>query len=302
MRRRKPLACGLAVLAGWAFASGCGDDSTNVAAASGGTAGTASAAGGSVTSQGGASAGTGEGGNIFEGGAANGGAPVTGGAPATGGFAGEAAAGASAGGAAGAAGAPGSGFECVGTPSQFASSVRAYEFGAGQNFGQDKFPDIVLGAPRGGGCCKGSLDVASLGDGGFVELEFAGNVIVNGDGPDFLVFENAFVPAGAAPESVFAELGKVSVSQDGDTWFSFECTSTKYPFGDCAGWHPVLADVDTNGIDATDPATAGGDPFDLATLGLEWARYVRIDDRSEADGGVGTFDLDAVAIVHGGCP
>jgi hypothetical protein len=52
-------------------------------------------------------------------------------------------------------------------------------------------------------------------------------------------------------------------------------------------------------IDPTDPATAGGDPFDLADLGLAAARYVRVTDRP-GDGAV--FDLDAVSIVHPRCP
>ena len=48
-----------------------------------------------------------------------------------------------------------------------------------------------------------------------------------------------------------------------------------------------------------DPATAGGDPFDLADVGLTWARYVRVTDRP-GDGLV--FDLDAIAIVNPSCP
>lgn len=206
-----------------------------------------------------------------------------------------------AGGTTGAAGgAPNEPSECDGT-ARFPTAVVDYAFGPGQSFGQDKFPDAVLGPPRGGGCCGGALDVTSLGDGGWVVLKFANDIILDGEGPDFTVFENAFVPNSAPPESVYAELGRVSVSQDGENWFAFPCTSTKYPFGSCAGWHPVFANADKNTIDPTDPAASGGDTFDLADLGLGWARYVRIEDLPEIDGGTGTFDLDAIAVVHPGC-
>ena len=57
----------------------------------------------------------------------------------------------------------------------------------------------------------------------------------------------------------------------------------------------------TNGIDARDPETAGGDAFDLADLGLTRARYVRVrDSGANVYAGVsGGFDLDAMAVVNG---
>ncbi|MFZ5894916.1 MAG: hypothetical protein ACOY0T_27895 [Myxococcota bacterium] len=279
----------------------CSDESASESHASGGLAGSANTGG----ALGGAPANAGHGGNQARGGGAGNQAAGSGGDNEHGGT--------NAGGTLGDAGSPGAAgeaaggatsatFECTTSGDRFATNVVAHEFGAGQSFGQDRFPAAVLGPPRGGGCCAGSTDVTSLGDGGWVVLEFANNVIVDADGPDFIVFENAFVPSNAPPESVFAELGSVSVSQDGVHWFDFACTSTTYPFAGCAGWRAVLANADTNTIDATDPTSAGGDAFDLAELGINWARYVRIIDRPEADGGVGTFDLDAVAIANGGCP
>ncbi|HWA73231.1 MAG TPA: hypothetical protein VG937_12870 [Polyangiaceae bacterium] len=197
---------------------------------------------------------------------------------------------------------PAAGYACDGAGARFATGVTHYEFGTGQSFGQDHFPEAVLGPPNGGGCCAGSLDVTSLGDGGFVVLEFEHNVIIDEAGPDFLVFENPFQGSESTPETVFAELATVSVSQDGETWFDYPCTADAYPFGACAGWHPVYANSKNNEIDPLSPEVAGGDAFDLADVGLEWARYVRITDRPEADGGEGTFDLDAAAIVNPGCP
>jgi hypothetical protein len=186
---------------------------------------------------------------------------------------------------------------CTSASSRFASAVVESNFGSGQDFGQAEIAELVLGPPRGGGCCAGSLDVTSLGEGGSVVLGFV-REIVDGEGPDFIVFENPFVPSGASEEEVYAELGTVSVSADGESWSTFPCTAVEYPFGSCAGWHPVLANAETNTLDPNDPAVAGGDAFDLADLGVPAARYVRVEDRLDVEG---TFDLDAIAVVNSAC-
>ncbi|WP_437973348.1 hypothetical protein WMF11_31135 [Sorangium sp. So ce295] len=144
----------------------------------------------------------------------------------------------------------------------------------------------------------GSLDVVSLGDGGTVTVEFAGNKIVDGPGADFIVFENPFL-IGGAPDNPYAELGTIEVSDDGVHWSAFPCAATVYPYGSCAGWHPVYANADSGNIDPTDPDVAGGDSFDLADIGVRVARYVRITDRPDVNT---VFDLDAVAIVNALCP
>lgn len=196
--------------------------------------------------------------------------------------------------------APDDGEPCEAT-SLFASAVKKFEFGSGSDFGQATFPDPVLGPPRGGGCCAGSLHVTSLGDGGFVVLEFENTSIVDAPGADFIVFENAFRPSGAAEADIFAELGEVSVSQDGETWFDYPCTAESYPYGNCAGWRPVLLNGEKEPIQSLQVDSAGGDAFDLAQVGLDWARYVKVTDRTAANGGLGTFDLDAVGIVSPSC-
>jgi len=173
--------------------------------------------------------------------------------------------------------------------------------GPGPTTGQDELPGIVLGPPQGGGTTSGSLDVCTLGNGGVIVLGFAPSVIVDRPGPDFIVFENPF-NVGGDPTKPFAELGTVAVSEDGTTWHEFPCTATTYPYGTCAGWHPVLANAETNQIDPTDPAVAGGDDFDLADIGVSEARFVRITDRVDQVGVAGTFDLDAISIVHAECP
>ena len=186
--------------------------------------------------------------------------------------------------------------------SRFATSVESFSPGTGSDFGQSDLPNIVLGPPKGLGDAMGSLDVATLGNGGSITLGFAPSTIVDGPGPDFIVFENPFIVANSDPPVTFAELATVEVSDDGQTFQSFPCTASEPPYGSCAGVHPVYANPDLNDIDPTDPAVAGGDAFDLADLGVSQARYVRITDRVDLTGMNGTFDLDAVSIVNAECP
>ena len=177
------------------------------------------------------------------------------------------------------------------------SCVLGFEPGDGAGFGQDDYPEIIYGEPEGGGIGKGSLDVLALGKGGAIVVGFGGGAIADGPGADFIVFENAF-SIGGNTQSPFKELGEVSVSDDGETWTTFPCASEAYPYDGCAGWRPVLAGSEP-GIDAFDPEAAGGDPFDLADVGLPGARFVRITDISNAGaGGTAGFDLDAVTIVN----
>lgn len=177
-------------------------------------------------------------------------------------------------------------------PNPFAASIVRFSPGEGAGFGQDQLPDVVLGSPEGGGKV-GSLDVLSLGREGVIELGFDGIELVDGEGPDLLVFENPF-PG-------WYETGVVAVSEDGKTWWEWPCVASDadgmYP--GCAGVGLVWATSD-NGVDATDPAVAGGDAFDLADLGLARARFVRVRDSgvNSYDGVAGGFDLDAIAAVH----
>jgi hypothetical protein len=177
----------------------------------------------------------------------------------------------------------------------FAEEIVQASWGEGEEFGHDQLPGIVLGGPRGGGCCAGSLDVASLGNGGHVVLGFGERSIIDGPGADFLVFENGFW-VGGDEELGFLEFGRVEVSEDGKQWFAFPCDEVT---GDgCAGTRPTFAHPEEPELDVFDPEQAGGDAFDLNDLGLKSARYVRVSDIPDDDMG---FDLDAVGIVHGKC-
>ena len=180
----------------------------------------------------------------------------------------------------------------------FATEVVDVTYGPGAGFGQDQMPGIVLGPPVGGGELMGALDVVTLGNGGSITLAFAG-AIEDGEGPDFIVFENVFF-VGGDPAMPWAEIASVEVSTDGETWETFPCTATAAPYDGCAGWSPTHAGSDES-IDPHDPAQAGGEAFDLADVGLTEARFVRVVDRADLAGFSGTFDLDAVALVHWAC-
>lgn len=180
----------------------------------------------------------------------------------------------------------------------YATRVVSFTPGKCAGFGASKMPEIALGPPVGGGHDKGSLDVVSLGTGGEIVLSFEPNVLVDGPGVDLLVFENAFYGVGA--DEPFAEIGEVSVSEDGVNWATFPCTATAYPWGACAGWHPVSKE-DSSSLD---PEKVGGDPFDLADIGVTRAKFVRIVDKGEmacnpaVNPKTNGFDLDAIAAVH----
>ncbi len=185
-----------------------------------------------------------------------------------------------------------------GPPDPFAHGVVRFDAGAGAGFGQDAMPEVVLGPPQGGASSQGSTDVLSLGQGGVIVLDL-GAPVEDGPGPDLIVFENPFVVATTG--AVFAEPGEVALSEDGVTFVAFPCAPGEPAHNGCAGFGVVHAGAD-NGVDATDPAAAGGDAFDLGDVGLARARYVRITDRG-ADLGASAaaptagFDLDAVAVV-----
>lgn len=180
----------------------------------------------------------------------------------------------------------------------YATGVVSFTKGEKGGHQEDLLPDVVLGPPKGGGCCAGSLDVLSLGNGGEIVLSFD-VAIVDGPGPDLLVFENPFQISGD-PSSVLAEPAEVAVSDDGETWTTFPCSMTAYPYDGCAGWNPVYAN-EASPVDPREPEKAGGDPFDLATIGVKRARFVRIRDANKkipAAAPTAGFDLDGVAALH----
>lgn len=184
-----------------------------------------------------------------------------------------------------------------------ADSVASYVVGSNGGFQSELLPGIAIGPPYGGGAFEGSIDVVSLGNNGAITLSFDDNRIVDGPGVDFRVFENPFV--NAVSGQAFAEVGIVSASSDGVNFFPFPYEAGT--FAGLAGVTPVYS-APGNGIDPRTP-DAGGDAFDLATIGLSSARFVRIQDPGAAIADPGNafpvpgpgksgFDLDAIVAVH----
>lgn len=160
-----------------------------------------------------------------------------------------------------------------------------------------------------------SATIVSLGDGGVATLTFE-RPIFNGEGPDFAVFENSFLPD-------FLELAFVEVSSDGEHFYRFPAHSenqfsvqiSTYGTMDCRFLHN-LAGKYQQGF---------GTPFDLSDLpeddllDVQAITHVRIVDvigtidpifasldqfgniindpypTAFASGG---FDLDGVGVIH----
>jgi hypothetical protein len=185
-------------------------------------------------------------------------------------------------------------------PPLYASELVSFTPGPGAGFGQDGLPDVVLGPPNLGRGGPGALDVLALGTGGEIVLGFGPRRIVDGPGPDLVVFENPFW-VNEDPSMPYAELGEVAVSTDAVSWHSFPCRregdgAGRFP--GCAGWTPT-GRYDAFALDPLDPAVVGGDPFDLAELGLSEARYVRVRDLAgQSPPPAAGFDLDAVGAFH----
>jgi len=186
------------------------------------------------------------------------------------------------------------------SPPIYASELVQFEPGPGAGFGQDDLPGVVLGGPRPGASGAGSLDVLSLGAGGWIVLGFGGRSITDGPGPDFVVFENAFEVANS-PGQVYAELGLVSVSTDAVTWHDFTCNPGGFgedEWQGCAGWNPT-SPYDVENMEPLDADATGGDAFDLLDLGLSAVSFVRIKDLGEDNTApTAGFDLDAIGAVH----
>jgi len=165
-------------------------------------------------------------------------------------------------------------------------------------FGYNYFPDNVLGPPDPDPTINeynpsnNPQEILSLGHGGEIVLEFTDNKIVDGEGPDFTVFENAFYYFGTVEP--FIEAAIVSVSQDGINFVTFPYDTTT--MSGLAGVTPTM-----DNLHPTDPEVSGGDHFDLADVGLPWARFVKLTDLGDLyqEGPwSGDFDLDAVVAIH----
>lgn len=216
----------------------------------------------------------------------------------------------------------------------FADRVVVFNPLSSNGYGSANMPFNVLGPPDGRSTYSPanlpnqvlSLHASTKG-GGSIVLEFTDNIIENGAGLDFTVFENVFFEAGD-PNRRFMEPAVVEIALFEGQWFRFPTQvsppvsgepNLKLPAYYAQGFAGVNA---STGDDPTDPARSGGDSFDLGALGaagLSWIRFVRLvatGDRVLVDAkglpvrhiddpvykpltGTGSsgFDLDAVSAV-----
>lgn len=178
--------------------------------------------------------------------------------------------------------------------------------------------------------------ITTLNEGQYVTVKFDHQVMddpMNPYGLDFLVFGNAFfVGSGSVSDAtnlnnytltggLFAENMKISVSQDGLNWYTYD----NGPYGDSmfptnaylydgvnAQWtdtesdftkpvDPTLTTGDFAGLTAAEAialynGSAGGTGFDLAESGFGWIQYIKVEGVSGFSGGEidGFADIAAI--------
>ncbi|KAA3596583.1 MAG: T9SS C-terminal target domain-containing protein [Calditrichaeota bacterium] len=181
-----------------------------------------------------------------------------------------------------------------------ADSVISFLPGNGATFGQNFLPNNVLGNPDSTATpflpSASENQILSLGEGGEIILGFFTNPIVDGSGVDFTVFENVFYVLGNENDP-FKETAFVSVSKDGTNFYEFPFDAQTLQ--GLAGTEPTFGNENPQ-----DPSVSGGNSFDLQTVGLDTAYFVKLVDTDNAvvDGSMnfagGDFDLDAVVAVN----
>ena len=136
--------------------------------------------------------------------------------------------------------------------------------------------------------------------GGYITLGFD-TAITNGSGADFVVWENGFEVSGSNG-LVYAELGYVSVSTDGDNWVTFPSV-----YDDVASGNPNIDPTNVYNLAGnyvayyTDVENYEGTPFDLDDLAntaevlsglvdLSDINFMRIDDIIGAGEGGTNYD------------
>jgi len=148
-----------------------------------------------------------------------------------------------------------------------ATEVVSAPSATGEGFGD---PTLAVNGVRGGGELAGSTDVYSIGHDpdDVLVLGFDGLRLVDVEGADLVVFENAFDIVGGGR---FMDPTVVEVSPDGERWVAFphghdggDLTDREAWWG-LAGLEPVIVHDDERPMAYGDPL-AGGDRFDLMDL------------------------------------
>lgn len=141
--------------------------------------------------------------------------------------------------------------------------------------------------------------ILSLGLDGEIIVGLKNNLIINKPGPDFIIFENAFI--NQFNNKVYAEPAIVSVSKDGITFFEFPYNVNSLT--GLAGVTPTIGKEDPFNYPA-----CGGNAFDLSDLNIDSVRFIKISDittqilnntkHPNYNPTLSGFDLDAVSIIN----
>lgn len=184
-------------------------------------------------------------------------------------------------------------------------TVYSFTAGKGQNAGQsdEYYPENIFGFPSGKASYQipeqNPEELLSLGFEGEIIVGFRDYKIVDHEGPDFIIFENAF--ENPVTGNLFVEPAKIAVSNDGINFREFQYDPETLV--GCAGISPTIG----NG-NPCDPSSIGGDAFDLADIKIDSVTHIKITDISYMlkenpshqyyDPIITGFDLDAVVGLH----
>ena len=196
------------------------------------------------------------------------------------------------------------------TARTFIDTVYSYQWGTGTGAaGRDAkyFPQNIFGPPTSYASkyiqASHDSEVVSLGLGGEIVVGLKNGYIIDKEGPDFIIFENVF--SNYAETKIFIEPAIVSVSKDGINFVEFPYNPETLEGLAGINW--------TNGSEnCFDYKVSGGDAFDLADIGMDSIRYIKIKDTallasklptthkyySPAGLLINGFDLDAVVLLH----
>jgi hypothetical protein len=187
----------------------------------------------------------------------------------------------------------------------FVSEVVEFTPGSGQIHGQSEeyYPVNIFGPPSINGNAKTPEtrpeEICSIALNGEIILSFSGNLITNGEGVDFVIFENAFEFGNGR---IYAEPAIISVSADGAIWHEF-------PY-DIESLDGLAGKTPSNTTNTLEYPECGGDGFDLSDLNadLNEIKYIKIKDITSEiienpnhafyDPTLSGFDLDAIMGIN----
>ncbi len=159
---------------------------------------------------------------------------------------------------------------------------------------------ILRSAPVWNTKAKTAPKFVSLGRRGSLTIKIVGGWVVDREGKEFATF-NRVSSSSSVKRAFSLEPAQVSVSETGQkgTFISFPCDLGRRPPENCSGGRPFA-----NRAGGVNLRTIGGDQFDLASIGVNKAKYIRIQDmglsdvREEEFPAIAGADLRSIALFH----